>query len=197
VNDDLIVLGIDEAGRGPWAGPLVAAAVAFSDRAIIEGLVDSKTISFKKRSALAELIKINALSIGIGWASSVYIDEFGLTKATEFAMQTAVDQINCDFNLAIIDGHIDYIRGEKFRCEIKADQNYRQVSAASIIAKVARDQYMLSLSERYSQYSFDRHFGYGTKAHVEALDSHGLSPEHRLSFKPVHKFHVNKTRKTS
>ncbi len=194
---DKILVGIDEAGRGPWAGPIVAAAVALDPASKFAGLTDSKLITAKQRADLSVLIKQGAISIGIGWVDSKFIDEFGLTKATSKAMQTAVDQLTHKFNEAVIDGNIQYLPEGKYRCEIKADQKYPAVSAASIIAKVARDNYMRAMAMKYPEYGFDKHFGYGTKKHAEALASHGVCAIHRLSYKPVQAIYVNQTGKTS
>jgi len=190
------LVGIDEAGRGTWAGPLVAAAVAIDPNSPILGMSDSKLLSPANRQALSQNIKMGAVSIGIGWASPAYIDENGLTKATSLAMKAAVDSLGCKFNLAVIDGNIQYLQGGKYRCVVKADQTYPAVSAASIIAKVARDNLMTALSKKYSQYGFEKHFGYGTKLHIEALKEYGVSPIHRLSYKPVQQIYVDQTRKT-
>lgn len=195
MSTDLLV-GIDEAGRGTWAGPLVAAAVALSPRSSIPRLTDSKLLTAKIRYELFKQIQQEAVSIGIGWVTPKYIDEYGLTKATSLAMQTAADALSCSFNLAVIDGNIQYIAGDKYQCVIKADQTFPAVSAASIVAKVARDTYMDAIAQIYPGYGFDKHFGYGTKAHVEALNELGVSPIHRLSYKPVQNIYVNQTRQT-
>jgi len=194
VNNFLV--GIDEAGRGTWAGPLVAAAVALTDADSVPGLNDSKLLSPKRRDGLFGMTQTGAISIGIGWVGPSYIDKFGLTMATALAMKVAVDQLDCKFNLAVIDGNIDYLSGRKYRCEIKADQKYPAVSAASIIAKVARDRYMSAIAKKYPQYGFEKHFGYGTATHISALKMYGVTPLHRLSYKPVKAIHVDKTRQT-
>jgi ribonuclease HII len=184
-------VGIDEVGRGPWAGPIVAAAVALPESFALPGLGDSKNISAKRRMLLAREIKANAECVGIGWVSAEFIDQNGLTAATSLAMQTALDQIYCKFNEVIIDGNVKYLAGGLCRYEIKADGKYPAVSAASIIAKVARDQYMSAMSVIYPGYGFEANAGYGTKNHKDGLDQLGLCLLHRLSFKPVANYHVN------
>lgn len=186
-----LIVGIDEAGRGAWAGPLVAAAVALDDETYIPKLNDSKKLTKKQRSEILVQIQKAANSIGIGWVDARAVDKHGLSRATSMAMREALDQINCDFNLVIIDGNIDYLTGRNFRCEVKADQKYAQVSAASIIAKVARDRLMTAMSLVYPDYGFNEHAGYGTKKHIQALKDFGVTAIHRLSYKPVKAIHVN------
>lgn len=187
----MVILGIDEVGRGCWAGPLVAAAVALD--VPIEGLRDSKKLSKKKREALDILIREQALGFGIGWVSPAEVDEIGLTKAVQLAMLRAVKQISCRYDAIIIDGNINYfanVRGlktEQVEAVIKADDSYPAVSAASIIAKVARDKYMTERAADYPAYNFGCNVGYGTSDHSTALAAYGVTELHRLSYAPVKK----------
>lgn len=188
-----MILGIDEVGRGPWAGPLVAGAVVL--RRPIEGLADSKKLSKKRREAFDILIRENAF-VGLGWVTAAEIDTIGMTKAVQLAMLRAVKDLHVsggEYSEIIIDGSINYfvnvtgLKTEKVAAIIKADGTVPAVSAASIIAKVARDSYMTELAKNYPEYSFDKHVGYGTAAHALALKMHGITPEHRKSFAPIKK----------
>jgi ribonuclease HII len=185
-----MIVGIDEAGRGCWAGPLVAAAVLLTKP--IEGLGDSKTISKRKREQLELLIKENTV-YGIGWVWPDEIDRIGLTAATTKAMSEALAQITADHTEVVIDGNLNYIpTNPKVKTVIKADSLVPAVSAASILAKVARDRYMEEMSATYPQYHFEKHVGYGTALHIATLAAYGVSPIHRLSYKPVKKFLIVK-----
>lgn len=182
----MITVGIDEVGRGCWAGPLVAAAAIINSP--IDGLNDSKKLSKKRREQLAGLIQQNA-SVGIGWVSPGEVDALGLTEAVRLAMQRAVDELDIAADEVIIDGNYNFlphIPGS--RAVIKADGSVPSVSAASIVAKVARDTYMEQLDERYHPWKFGGHVGYGTAAHIAALNEHGVSDIHRLSYKPIKAF---------
>lgn len=180
----MITIGVDEVGRGCWAGPLVAGAVIFSRP--MRGLRDSKQLTKSQRIKLAERIHRRAQACGLGWVSPVEIDELGLTAATGLAMRRAVDQLECGFDEIIIDGIINYLPNEpKARAVVKADDTVPVVSAASIIAKVARDNYMAEMSMKHPGYGFEKHVGYGTRFHVERLKLHGICELHRRSFKPV------------
>lgn len=179
----MITVGIDEAGRGCWAGPLVAAAVVLKEP--VDGLADSKTLTRKKRQELARLIYVKA-EVGIGWVSAADIDKIGLTEAVVQAMKTALNQIEIDYDVVIIDGNFNYIADNaKVRTMIKADALIQEVSAASIIAKVARDNYMIEASQKFPEYKFDLHVGYGTALHHSLLKIYGACELHRLSYKPV------------
>lgn len=182
-----IIIGIDEVGRGPWAGPLVAAAVALPLNCRIKGLKDSKKLNHLQRVELLPLIKRKAISIGIGWVDNAEIDKNGLTWANRTAMQRALAQFNFDYNEIVIDGSYNYLKDsyQLARAEIKADRRFPCVSAASIIAKVARDAYMQKLAAIYPNYGFEKHVGYGTKEHQTLLTEFGPSAIHRLSFKPL------------
>jgi len=190
-----MILGIDEVGRGPWAGPMVVGACILGD-AIINDLTDSKKLSSKKRTELAYEIKQKAVLIATGWVTSKEIDELGLTDALKLATQRAVKKIDEQikenknikpYNEIVIDGTIRLIDNPKVKTLPKADLLVPTVSAASIIAKVARDSYMVKLGEKYPHYGFEKHMGYGTSFHSEALKKYGTCLEHRQFFKPIQK----------
>ena len=183
----MAILGIDEVGRGPWAGPLVVGACVLGD-AQIDGLTDSKKLTPKKREALAPIIQEKA-AVGLGWISAEELDEIGITAALCKACRDAVKQIHVPFHEIIIDGTINFLRDTPLASHVqvltKADLLVPEVSAASIVAKVARDDYMHKLAEKYPGYGFEKHVGYGTAAHKKALAELGVCPEHRKSFKPI------------
>jgi ribonuclease HII len=180
----MTIVGIDEVGRGCWAGPLVAAAVVLTRP--IPGLKDSKKLTKKERERLAVIIHKKALATGIGWVPPAELDEIGLTEAVRRAMQRALDHISIAHDKIIIDGNYNYLATvPKTEVLIKADDLMPAVSAASIIAKVARDQYMAALDGDYEKYQFARHVGYGTALHRQLLAEHGLSDMHRRLFKPI------------
>ena len=185
----MAILGIDEVGRGPWAGPLVVGACLLPEK--IEGLTDSKKLSAKKREALADEIREHA-NYGLGWIPAQELDELGLTESLCKACREAVSQIKGDFDQIVIDGTINFLRGTKYEKIVqvvpKADFLVPEVSAASIIAKVSRDQYMYDLADKYPGYSFEKHVGYGTATHKKAIEELGVCDEHRRSFKPIAKF---------
>ncbi|MDB5166738.1 MAG: putative Ribonuclease [Candidatus Saccharibacteria bacterium] len=178
------IVGIDEVGRGCWAGPVVAGAVILSED--IGGLKDSKKLSKKQREALASLITDTAVSASLGWVPPAEVDEIGLTAAVRLAMKRAVAEISVGYEKIIIDGSFNFLTDNlKASTLIKADDLIQSVSAASIIAKVARDNYMAEQAKLYPGYGFENHVGYGTKQHLNALLSLGVTPLHRLSYKPV------------
>jgi ribonuclease HII len=180
----MVTVGIDEVGRGCWAGPLVAAAVALDS--IIIGVKDSKKLSKKKRNSLSTQILQEALDYGIGWVSVEEIDTIGLTRSVRLAMQRALDQIGITYEEVIVDGNFNFLESEpKTKAIVRADGLIPSVGAASIIAKVARDTYMANASKVYTDYGFERHVGYGTALHVKMLKLHGVSPIHRRSFRPI------------
>ena len=182
-KNDLIkvICGVDEAGRGPFAGPVVAAACILPDGFVIEGLNDSKKLSEKKREELFDIIIDNALCYSIASASVEEIEEMNILNATMLAMKTAIDGLSVTPELAIIDGNCN--RGiENSRCIVKGDALSYNIAAASIIAKETRDRYMREIAKEYPEYGFEVHKGYGTKAHREALLSYGPCKIHRMSF---------------
>ncbi|MBQ6796967.1 MAG: ribonuclease HII [Clostridia bacterium] len=179
----LCVCGVDEAGRGPLAGPVCAAAVILPKNTIIDGNNDSKKLTEKKREALFDIIKEKAISYGIAFATHEEIDEINILQATYLAMRRAVEQLNIPPDLAMIDGNrIPPDLPCEARCIIKGDALSSSIACASVLAKVTRDRYMLEMSEKYPEYNFAKHKGYGTKEHIEALRKYGMCPIHRRSF---------------
>lgn len=180
----MTIVGIDEVGRGCWAGPVVAGAVILKNQ--IDGLQDSKKLTKKQRERLAAIIASEAHAVGLGWVTARELDEIGLTHAVGLAMERALEQVSADYDQIIIDGNHNFlIDNPKSIAVIKADDKVPSVSAASIIAKVARDQYMSELGKNYEIYEFDKHVGYGTALHLQKLKLHGVSDMHRKSFKPI------------
>ena len=177
-----LVCGVDEAGRGPLAGPVYAAAVILPHDIAIEGLNDSKKLTEKKREALFDVITERALTYGIASASIEEIEELNILNATFLAMNRAIAKLDPVPELALIDGNRNTGIAMPSRCVVKGDSRCADIAAASILAKVSRDRYMLTLAEKYPQYHFEQHKGYGTKLHYEALREYGPSPEHRPSF---------------
>lgn len=176
------VCGVDEAGRGPLAGPVYAAAVILPHDIVIEGLNDSKKLTEKKREELFGVITERALTYGIASASVEEIEELNILNATFLAMNRAIAKLDPVPELALIDGNRNTGIAMPSRCVVKGDSRCADIAAASILAKVSRDRYMLTLAEKYPQYHFEQHKGYGTKLHYEALREYGPSPEHRPSF---------------
>ena len=177
-----LICGVDEAGRGPLAGPVYAAAVILPRDAVIDGLNDSKKLTEKKRDALFDVITERALTYGIASASVEEIEKLNILNATFLAMNRAIDKLDPIPELALIDGNRSTGIAMPSRCVVKGDSRCADIAAASILAKVSRDRYMLTLAEKYPQYHFEQHKGYGTKLHYEALREYGPSPEHRPSF---------------
>lgn len=177
-----VLCGVDEAGRGPLAGPVCAAACILPRGLEIEGLNDSKKLSEKRRDALYDVICEKAITYGIAFATVEEIEELNILGATYLAMNRAIAKLTILPELALIDGN----RNEKIevpsRTVVKGDSKCADIAAASILAKVTRDRYMLELAERYPGYGFEKHKGYGTKAHYEAIREQGMSPVHRPSF---------------
>lgn len=200
-----MILGIDEVGRGPYAGPLVIGACILGDwqnsenAEWIKKLTDSKKLSAKRREELYVLIKEKALAAATGWVSSAEIDEIGLSEALRLATRRAVEQIQktkVPFSEIIIDGTMNFLMGTKLEKYVstlkKGDFLVKEISAASILAKVERDKYMAELDAVYPEYGFGKHVGYGTAAHQKAMEEFGLTPEHRRSFRPVREIAENK-----
>ena len=180
------VIGVDEVGRGAWAGPLVAGAISLTKP--VEGLKDSKKLSRKQREDLGKIIQEQADFIGLGWVTPSEIDDNGLSNAMTLACERAVKKASKNSKI-IIDGNVNYLLEvhPRAECLVNADETEPAVSAASIIAKVARDKYMEEIAKKYPNYNFAKNVGYGTKVHIKALEKHGLTPIHRWSFKPIKK----------
>lgn len=176
------ICGVDEAGRGPLAGPVCAAAVILPPHLEIPGLTDSKKLTDKKRRELFPLIQEQAIAFGIGFASEKEIDELNILQATFLAMQRAIDQLEGKADFALIDGNREKDFGIPVKTVVKGDSLSANIAAASVLAKVSRDNLMLELAEKYPQYAFDVHKGYGTKAHYAALREHGPCSIHRMTF---------------
>lgn len=180
-----LVCGVDEAGRGPLAGPVVAAAVILDPERPIPGLNDSKKLSEKKRVALAALIRERAIAWAVAEASVAEIDQINILQASLLAMQRAVAALSVKAESALIDGNRCPQLEIPAEAIIQGDGKIASIAAASILAKTVRDAGMLVLHAEYPQYGFDRHMGYPTAAHFKALEAHGVSPVHRRSFGPV------------
>jgi ribonuclease HII len=185
VKPVFLVCGVDEAGRGPLAGPVYAAAVILDDKHPIAGLGDSKKLSEKKRNHLAAEIRKHARAWSIATASAAEIDEINILQASLLAMKRAIESLSLRPDQVLVDGLYCPDTGIASRAIVKGDSSEAAISAASILAKTARDDAMQVLHQRYPQYGFDAHKGYPTAAHVAALKLHGISPEHRKSFRPV------------
>ena len=177
-----IVCGVDEAGRGPLAGPVCAAAVILPDGLVIEGLDDSKKLTEKKRDALYDVICEEAIAYGIAFASVEEIEEMNILQATFLAMKRAVESLDVKPDLALVDGNQKPPLEIQARTLVKGDAKSPSIAAASILAKVTRDRLMTEIAEQYPEYEFPKHKGYGTKLHYEKIMEHGISPVHRRSF---------------
>lgn len=190
----MAILGIDEVGRGPLAGPLVVGAVILPEEKPewVGELRDSKKLSAKKREALNKIILKEAPAVGLGWVSPKELDEIGMSAALRLAVRRAVGQVqacNVSFSQIVIDGKVNFLQDTTLAKYVstmpKADDLVKEVSAASIIAKQARDKYMHEIAVRYPEYGFEKHVGYGTLKHREAIRKYGICPEHRRSFEPI------------
>lgn len=190
----MVILGIDEVGRGPLAGPLVVGAVILPEPwpEWVGDLKDSKKLSAKKREKLNEIILGEALATGLGFVPALELDEIGISEALRLATRRAVEMVQSvrvPFSQIVIDGKINFLDGTALgryvSTKVKADNLVKEVSAASIIAKVARDHYMYELAERFPEYGFEKHVGYGTARHLAAIREFGICPEHRKSFEPI------------
>lgn len=179
------IAGVDEVGRGPLAGPVVAAAVILSPHQPIEGLRDSKKLSAKQREYLAKLIKSQAVAWGIGEADPQEIDQINILQASLRAMERAVAQLTCLPHQVLVDGKQCPNLAMACKAIVGGDDLEPCISAASILAKVVRDDYMTQIALKYPEYGFERHKGYGTKVHLAALQQYGPCAIHRLSFAPV------------
>lgn len=192
-----MLLGIDEVGRGSWAGPLVVGAVVLGG-AKIKGLTDSKLLLKKDRERLDKEIRASALAVGLGWVPAEEIDRNGLSWALKTAVKQAVNEIKVPYDEIIIDGNVNFLQGtnkSKMVTTIKkADLLVPCVSAASVVAKVARDNYMARQSKDFPNHGFKRNVGYGTQKHQEAIKKHGVTPLHRLSYWPLRKHRLVTTK---
>lgn len=177
-----IICGVDEAGRGPLAGPVYAAAVILPSDCVIEGLNDSKKLTEKKREALFDEIKEKALDYGIASADEKEIDEINILNATFLAMKRAINSLSVKPDLALIDGNQKPHTDIEEVTVIKGDAKSMSIAAASVLAKVSRDRFMLEMAEKYPQYEFARHKGYGTKLHYEKIAQYGVCDIHRRTF---------------
>ncbi len=177
-----IICGIDEAGRGPLAGPVYAAAVILPPDCVIDGLNDSKKLTEKKRERLFDEIKEKALAYGIASADEKEIDEINILNATFLAMKRAVDSLSVKPDLALVDGNQKPHTGIEEVTVVKGDAKSMSIAAASVLAKVSRDRFMLETAKEYPQYEFERHKGYGTKLHYEKIAQYGVCEIHRRTF---------------
>ncbi len=183
----ILVAGVDEVGRGPLAGPVVTAAVILDPNSPVEGLMDSKVLSEKKRDALEPIIKEKALAWSLGRCEVEEIDEFNILQATMIAMQRAVAGLSIQPGRVLVDGNRTPDFAMPAEAIVKGDQSVAEISAASILAKVSRDREMVALDEVYPGYGLAKHKGYPTKMHMTALAELGVTPTHRRSFGPVRK----------
>lgn len=177
-----ILCGVDEAGRGPLAGPVCAAAVILPRGLEIPGLNDSKKLSEKRREALYDVIVSSAMAYGIAFADVEEIERLNILHATFLAMNRAIAQLSVKSELALIDGNRNSDIEMPSRCIVRGDSRCADIAAASILAKVTRDRYMIKMAEQYPQYGFEQHKGYGTKQHYAALREYGATPIHRMRF---------------
>ena len=176
------VAGVDEAGRGPLAGPVCAAAVIFPQGVVIDGINDSKKLSEKKRDLLYDEIIEKALSYSIQFVEPEVIDEINIRQATSLAMHNAVKELSVSPSYVIIDGKDNIPYDIPYEYVIKGDAKSQTIAAASILAKVSRDRLMTALDEKYPEYGFKKHKGYGTALHIEAIQKYGITEIHRKSF---------------
>ena len=182
----MITAGVDEVGRGCLAGPVVSAAVILKDTINLKLLKDSKKITFNKRIEIAKHIKQNS-TYAVGVASVEEILNLNILQAALLSMKRAINKLSIKPELVLIDGNFAPKGLKNFKTIINGDEKIKSISAASIIAKVFRDQLMIKLSEQFKNYAWDRNFGYGTKAHIDGLKKFGITSHHRKGFKPIHK----------
>lgn len=191
-----MIVGIDEVGRGPWAGPVVFGAVVLGDIEI-KGLTDSKKLSKKRREALSREIHSSAKAVGLGWVSATELDRLGMSVALTLACRRALEQVKAPYQQIILDGTVNFLKdtgkGPYVTTMKQADLLVPSVSAASIVAKVARDAYMVEQDALYPGYGFSSHVGYGTAQHRAAIERLGVTPLHRLSFAPLSGYTVTPT----
>ena len=191
-----IIAGVDEVGRGCLAGPVFAAAVILNNNIIIDDIKDSKKINFKKRILISEYIKKNSI-FAVGFASVDEIEKINILNASLLSMKRALDKLKIKPSIAYIDG-IFIPKNINLKCKtfIKGDENIPSISAASIIAKVSRDLFMIKLAQKYTKYNWHKNYGYGTKDHLLGLKKYGVTKHHRKKFKPVHNILLAKKRET-
>lgn len=185
-----VICGVDEAGRGPLAGPVYAAAVILPDHLEIPGLDDSKKLTDKRRRELMPIIKEQAIAYGIGFATEKEIDQINILQATFLAMERAIAQLEGKADFALIDGNREKDFGLPVMTVVKGDSRSANIAAASVLAKVSRDDYMEEMAKQYPEYGFEVHKGYGTKAHYDALRTYGHCDLHRVTF--LKKFYGDK-----
>ena len=183
---ELIIAGVDEVGRGCLAGPVVSAAVVLKKSINLNLLKDSKKISFNKRKEISEHIKKNSY-YALGIASVEEILNLNILQASLLSMKRAIEKLEIKPGITLIDGNFAPRGLKNYKTIINGDEKIKVISAASIIAKVYRDRFMIRLSKKFSNYAWDRNFGYGTKAHFEGLKKFGVTSHHRKGFKPIHK----------
>lgn len=185
------IVGLDEAGRGSWAGPLVAAAIILPKNSNIKGVKDSKLLSVKKRGELSQKIRKQALDVGIGEVSPSEIDNLGLSKAGQLAFKRAIENLKKKPDFILVDA---FLLSKEIKISsrsiIKGDTICYSIASASIVAKVFRDEIMINYSKKYPEYGFEKHKGYGTKTHQRNLKKHGITDIHRKSYKPIKKLMV-------
>lgn len=185
---DKLIAGVDEVGRGPLAGNVVAAAVILDNKNCFDGLKDSKKLSFKKRELFAKLIQEQALAWAIGKASAAEIDTLNILQASLLAMKRAVDALSVCPDEILIDGNQVFDSNIPRKAIVRGDQLVLSISAASVIAKVERDREMTTLAKQYPEYGFEKHKGYPTSAHIKAIQIHGVCSIHRKSFRRVKEY---------
>ncbi len=188
VNETDLVAGVDEVGRGPLAGPVVAAAVILDPKKPIDGLCDSKKMSANRRLEMSDKIKSNSLAWSLGRAEAKEIDEINILQASLLAMKRAIEVLNIEPDIVLVDGNYTPSINFKKKAIVKGDSFISEISAASIIAKVERDNEMIALDKIYPGYGFSSHKGYPTKQHIESLKKLGITDVHRITFSPVSKY---------
>ena len=186
MTKNIITAGVDEVGRGCLAGPVVSAAIILKKGINLSLLKDSKKITFNKRIKIAKHIKLNSI-YAVGMASVEEILEINILQAALLSMKRAIEKLPVKPELILIDGNFAPKGLTNFKTIINGDEKVKSISAASIIAKVYRDELMIKLSEKFKNYAWERNFGYGTKAHIEGLKKFGITSHHRKGFKPIHK----------
>jgi ribonuclease HII len=192
LNNNKLIAGVDEVGRGSWIGPVFSAAVILKKNIKKNLLKDSKKISAKKRKQLANYIKKNSI-YSVGMASTKEIDKYNILQATLLSMKRAINNLKYKPNIILIDGtHAPKNWNYRYKTIVHGDEKIAAISAASIVAKVARDRYITRLAKNYTLYSWHTNFGYGTKKHLSAINKFGITKHHRKSFKPIHNILLGK-----